>query len=94
MLMAVTLPGLTLTVAVPLIPFLLAVMVTGLEVMTAPVTTPEEVIGTDVVSALDQKTPLVRVLWLPSSNVPVAVICNIVPCWILAVGGPTVMVVS
>jgi len=63
--MPVTFISETVTVEVPLAAPEDAVMVAVPEL--APVTLPPEVIGATAVSLLDQKTLLVRVLWLPSS---------------------------
>jgi hypothetical protein len=83
MVMPVTFPGFTLTVAVPLIPFALAVTVTGVEVIAMPITTPVLLLmGAVVLSELDQNTPLVKARWLPSSKVPLAVMVRLVPSWI------------
>lgn len=61
----VTLFNVTVTVLVPVWAEADAVMVAVPEL--APVTRPPDVIGATFVSSLDQKTPLVRVLVLPSS---------------------------
>ena len=61
----VTLFSVTVTVLVPLCAPADAVIVAVPEL--APVTLPPEVIGATFVSSLDQKTPLVKVLVLPSS---------------------------
>lgn len=46
----------------------------------APVTKPPVLISATDVSSDDQKTPLLRVLVLPSSKFPIAAICNVLPC--------------
>jgi hypothetical protein len=59
-----------------------------------PITTPLVLptVATLVVPLL-QNTPELSVLVLPSLKVPVAVICTVLPCWMLAVG-PTATLVS
>ena len=58
-----------------------------------PLTTPLLLTVAMVESELDQRTLPVRVFWLPSSKVPVAVIWKVPPCWMEGVAGPTVTVV-
>jgi hypothetical protein len=89
MVIAVTLLSATVIVVVPVIAPEDAVMfaVPG----TAPVTTPAALMGATEVSSEDQKTPELRVLVLPSSKFPTADICKVLPCWIVAFCGPTVI---
>lgn len=82
----------TVTVVDPLTVPEVAVMV-ALPVLTA-VMRPPELIFAMVASELVQKTFEVRVLVVPSSKVPVAAICKVLPCWTDGVGGPTVIVVN
>ena len=78
MVMAVTFISVTVMLEVPLAAPEDAVIVAVPEL--APFTTPPVLMGATVVSLLDQKTWLVRVLVLPSSKVPMALICRLVPC--------------
>src|SRR5207302_347892 len=77
----------------PLIAPWLAVMVAvpGEAPCTTPSFCPTEAIFW---SEVDQNNPEVNVWWLLSSKVPVALICKLLPCWMLAFGGPTVIVVN
>jgi hypothetical protein len=84
----VTFPKVTFTVPVPLTVPDWAVMVALPE--AAAVTTPAVLTGTVDVSELDHTTPEVKLFVVPSSNVPVAVICCLLP-WVRFKGfGPTV----
>ena len=78
MVMPVTFISETVTVEVPLAAPEDAVIVEVPEL--APVIIPPAVMGATFASLLDQKTLLVSVLVLPSSKVPVALICRLVPC--------------
>src|ERR1051326_9368004 len=88
--MAVKPARVTVTVLVPLCVPDEPVIVTSPGV--SPLTRPVSLMVAMVLSELLQKM-LVRVLLLPSSYVPTALICTVLPCWIEA-WGPTVTEVS
>ena len=84
----------TVTVSVPLMVPLVAVMVTPVVVLAIPFTKPVELTVTWVASEVVQVAELVTFFVLPSSLLPVAVNCRVPPTCKLGLDGLTVMLVS
>lgn len=85
----------TVTVSVPLMVPLVAVMVTPVvPVFAIPLTNPVELTVTWVASELVQVAEEVKFFVLPSSLLPVAVNWSVPPTWRLGLEGVTVMLVN